>query len=129
VQAELLDSLVSGGTIGATRPIPAIGSWRAPCTKDRPLKNCGGLWLVTVSESVAMPSHPTMVDQIPPVPQDGLEEWKKRALLDQLKADFPHVAEDVLEHAVDQAAALLGPGMNLVALFASASMLVRDSSK
>ena len=70
-----------------------------------------------------------MVDPITPAPQEELAEWKKRALLDQLKTDFPDAAEDLLERSVQQAAAQLSPGMNLVALFALACTLVRDSSK
>jgi hypothetical protein len=95
-------------------------------------KNCGGLCLVAVPELVAHSPHfppPVMIHHIPLCPQEELASWKMQVLLDQLKADFPDAPEHVLEHAVHQAAALLWPGMNLVALFTSASMLVRELAK
>ena len=68
-----------------------------------------------------------MVDEIPPRPHEELAERKMRALLDRLQAEFPHASADVLKRSVQQAAALLWPGMNRVALFASAAMLVGRS--
>jgi hypothetical protein len=70
-----------------------------------------------------------MVDEIPPNPHEHLPAWKVRKLLERLKADFPHAPHEALEQAVNQAAALLWPGVKFVALAASASMLVRFSLK
>jgi hypothetical protein len=69
-----------------------------------------------------------MDPSIPLAPEGELSEWKKRALVFQLRSDFPDAHEDLLDQAVRQAAALLRPGMNLMVLFASASLLVRNSS-
>ena len=69
-----------------------------------------------------------MDNPIPLAPEEELAEWKAPALIFQLRTDFPDAREDLLDQALRQAAALLRPGMNLVALFASASLLVRGSS-
>jgi len=70
-----------------------------------------------------------MVDEIPLKPHEQLAYGKLRTLRQQLATDFPHAPGHVTEQAVHQASALLWPGMNLEALFASAAMLVRSSAK
>jgi hypothetical protein len=70
-----------------------------------------------------------MVDEIPLKPHEQLARGKMRTLLEQLATDFPDAPQHLTEQAVHQAAALLWPGMNLEALIASASMLVRSSLK